>query len=167
MNILTVENETYELDTVPDEVDGLRYCVLDCSDKEYVDHFFMPLVFLETFYAPCVVLKIGEYSVKMPLDWSILVCDETYADMEVIPITSLNDRGFHALVYNPLNHMVPVPMEVTITSVYADLKWFFPKLKNGHVLVVPLEGGSKPNCVLFVKEANKVNDPIDIAELFE
>ena len=39
MKILTVENEAYELDTVPEEIDDLRYCVLDATSKEDVDFF--------------------------------------------------------------------------------------------------------------------------------
>ena len=50
MNILTVENNVYNLDSVPDEIDDLRYCVLDVNDPEYYDYFWHPLVFLESFY---------------------------------------------------------------------------------------------------------------------
>ena len=51
MKILTVENRPYELDTVPDEIDDLRYCALDASDRECIDFYFLPLIFLESFYA--------------------------------------------------------------------------------------------------------------------
>jgi len=167
VNILTNENKTYQLDHVPEHSEDLRYCVLDCSNKNDTDYFFLPLVFLESFYAPAVVMSIGPYTVQMPLDWSILACDDNYADLEVIPLTSLNDRGFHSLVFNPLRHMVPISHEIIITNVYADVKWYFPKLKNGNVLIVPLEKGEKPNCVLFVKEGNKIPDQLCISELFK
>lgn len=127
----------------------------------------MPLIFLESFYSPAVVLDIGKYRVKMPLDWSVLVTDETFHDMEIMPLTSINDRGFSTIVFNPLKHMVPETFEINISNVYADVKWFFPKLKNGNVLAVPVEEGDEPNCVLFVKESAKVPEPIDIASLFQ
>ena len=57
MNILTVENNVYNLDSVPDEIDDLRYCVLDVNDPEYYDYFWHPLVFLESFYSPAIVLR--------------------------------------------------------------------------------------------------------------
>ena len=167
MYILTNANQAYQLDHVPDHSEGVRYCVLDCSSKDDIDYYFLPLVFLESFYAPAVVMTIGPYTIQMPLDWSILVCDDNYADLEVMPLTSLNDRGFHSIVFNPLKHMVPVSYEVVITNVYADVKWFFPKLKNGNILVVPLEGGDKPNCALFVKEGSKIPDQIEMSELFK
>ena len=167
MYILTPDNSTYNLDKVPNEVEDVRYCVLDYADPKNPDYFFIPLLFLESFYSPAVVLEIGNYKIQMPLDWSILVCDEDYSDLEIIPLTSLNDRGFHTMVFNPLRHMVPKAYEVNITNVYAEIKWFFPKLKNGSILVVPVEDAEVPMCCLFVKEVNKLPDVIDIGALFE
>ncbi len=167
MLILTNENKSYELNRIPDQTDDIRYCVFDYSDPKNSDYYFMPLIFLESFHAPAVVLKIDQYEVQMPLDWSVLVCDDDYSDLEVVPLTSLNDRGFHTMVFNPMRHMVPRPKEVNITNVYSDVKWFFPKLKNGNILVVPLEDGDSPNCALFVKDASKLPDVIDIGALFE
>ena len=45
--ILTVENECYDLDFVPEEVDDIRYCVLDYSDSKNADYIFVPLVFFQ------------------------------------------------------------------------------------------------------------------------
>lgn len=165
--ILTVDNKNFDLDHVPDVVDDLRFCVMDCTDPEYYDFFFLPLIYLESFYSPMVELKIGKYFVKMPLDWSIMVCDEDYTSMEVLPITSLNDRGFHALLFNPMTHYVMETKEITLHNVYSDVKWFFPKLKNGNILVVPVEEGDEPLCVLFVKDHAKIPSPMDIALIFE
>ena len=167
MLILTEENKSYNLDCIPDEVEDIRYCVLDCSNSADMDFYWLPLIFLESFNAPAVVLDIGPYQLQMPLDWSILVCDDNYSDMEVMPLTQLNDRGFHAITFNPLEHMVPVSYEVNISNIYADVKWFFPKLKNGNVLTMPLAQGATPVCSLFVKEGNKVPDPLDMAILFD
>ena len=164
MKILTVENKTYDRDCVPDEIDDIRYCVLDASDPEFVDFYFLPLIFLESFHAPAICLQIGEYSVQMPMDWSIVLCDETYDGLETIPLTSLNNRGFRALVMNPLSHKIPDSEEISITNIYQDVKWYFPKLKNGHLLSIPLEDKPNPKCALFVKEANKVKD-FQIADL--
>ena len=140
---------------------------MDCSDPKDIDFYWLPLIFLESFNAPAVVLEIGPYKLQMPLDWSILVCDDNYSDMEVMPLTQLNDRGFHAMTFNPLEHMVPVSYEINILNIYADVKWYFLKLKNGNILVMPLETNNIPACVLFVKEGNKIPDPLDMALLFD
>lgn len=165
--ILTVENESFEINHVPDIVDDLRFCVLDCTTPSYLDFFFLPLVYLESFYSPMVDLALGDHSVKMPLDWSIMVCDEDYSAMEVMPLTSLNDRGFHALLFNPLKHFVPESKEISMNNVYSDVKWFFPKLKTGNILVVPVEDGKEPLCALFVKDHAKIPSPMDIGLIFE
>ena len=47
-----------------------------------------------------------------------------------------------------------------------DRKWYAPKLKFGHLLNVPLHDGENPPCVLFVKEANKLPEVLDISELW-
>ena len=167
MRILTTENRAYDLTKVPESSEDLRYCVLDYSDPKNPDYFFIPLIFLENFHAPAVVLEIDKYKISMPLDWSILVCDEDHSDLEIMPLTSLNDRGFCTMVFNPLRHMVPRPKPVTITNVYADVRWYFPKLKHGNILVVPLEDTPYPNCALFIKDTAKLPEVIDIGALFE
>ena len=60
MQILTLDNYAYDLNNLPDEVDdNMRFAVLDNSNPQEPDFFFMPLIFLESFNAPAMVLKIG------------------------------------------------------------------------------------------------------------
>ena len=96
MQILTLDNETFSLNNLPDEVDeNTRFAVLDNSDPKDPDFLFMPLIFLESFNAPAMVLRIGDDEVTMPLDWSIAVGDsQSGCDIEILPLNSLNDRGF-------------------------------------------------------------------------
>ena len=164
MKILTVENRPYELDTVPDQIDDLRQCALDASDRECVDFYFLPLIFLESFYAPAICLDIGGRKLQMPMDWSILLCDDDYGGIECLPLASLNNRGFRALAMNPLSNRIPDSYEITITNIFQDVKWYFPKLKHGHLLAVPIEDKKEPRCVYFVKELNKVQD-IEMGDL--
>ncbi len=166
MKILTNENTTYELDYVPDEIDDIRYNVLDYSDKHNADYYFVPLVFLEEFNAPAAVMQIGEFQIKIPLDWSIVICDPMVGEPEIVPITSLNDRGFHAFSFNPISGFLPKFRELAITNVYTEVKWFFPKLKYGHILGVPLSSEPGSDCVFIVKDTNKVPDLLDVRHLW-
>ena len=50
MYILTENNIPYNIDSVPDEVEDLKYCVLDYTAPE-VSYIHMPLIFLESFNA--------------------------------------------------------------------------------------------------------------------
>lgn len=151
---------------MPEEIEDIRYCALDVTPTDGPDYFFIPLIFLESFYCPAVVLRLGEHEVQVPLDWSVLVCDEDYSDVGVMPLTSLNDRGFHVLTYNPLVCRVPITQEAIIVNVYADVKWYFPKLRDGNMLAVPLTLGSEPLCAFFVKEKSKILDSLVIGGLF-
>lgn len=164
MKILTVDNTPYDLDTLPEEIDDIRYCVLNATSKEEVDFFFLPLIFLESFYAPAICLNIGTANIQMPMDWSILICDDDFSAVEVIPLTSLNNRGFKALTVNPLLSKSLQWEDITITNIFQEVKWYVPRLKHGHMLAVPIEDGNKPKCVYFVKDANKISD-FDIGEL--
>jgi hypothetical protein len=166
LKILTSENTTYNLDFVPDEIDDIRYCVLDYSDKTNPDYYFMPLVFLEIFNAPAAVLQIGEHTFKMPIDWSIIICDSEVGEPEIIPITALNDRGFTAFALNPINSYMPSYPTIEIVNIYSEVKWHFPKLKQGHILAVPLSDEPNSLCAYFVKETAKIPDVLDISELW-
>ena len=54
--ILTVENQSYNLDMVQEEIVDIRYCVLDFRNPKEADYIFVPLVFLESFNAPAADL---------------------------------------------------------------------------------------------------------------
>ena len=78
-------------------------------------------------------------------------------------MTSLNNRGFLTATLNPLGRKKLIECEeVKITNIYQDVKWYFPKLKNGHMLVASLENKPNPKCAFFVKEANKILNEIDV-----
>jgi len=137
MQILTLNNLAFDLNNLPDEVDDdMRFAVLDNSDAREPDFFFQPLIFLESFNSPAMVLKIGDDEITMPIDWSIAVGDSSSAsDIEILPLTSLNDRGFEAFCFNPLTGFRVEFKKIEIVNFYNDVKWYFPKMKNGQLLV--------------------------------
>lgn len=162
MQILTLENTTVYLNDLPDEIEeDLRFSVLDNSNPKDPDYFFNPLIFVESFTSPAAVLQIGPYEITMPLDWSILVGDPEGAEMEIMPITSLNDRGFRAFVFNPLTGFRPQFHDIAITNIYNNVKWFFPKMKNGQILTTPLHNIANPPCAYFVSEIARACEMVD------
>jgi hypothetical protein len=159
MQILTLDNQTLFLNDLPDTIDeDLRYAVLDNSDNHNPDYFFLPLIFLESFTGPAVVLRIGKHEVTMPLDWCTIVGDPAGPDLEVLPLTSLNDRGFRTFTFNPLTSSRPEFYDIDIVNVYQDVKWYFPKMKAGQLLCTPLESGTNPTCAYFVKEVSRQSE---------
>jgi hypothetical protein len=162
MQILTLNDQTFYLNDLPDEVDDeMRFSVFDNSDPSNPDYFFIPLIFLESFTAPAAVLQIGPYELTMPLDWCTIVGDPEGPDMEVLPLTSLNDRGFKTFCFNPLSSFRPEFHDIDIVNVYQDVKWYFPKMKPGQLLTTPLHKGTNPTCAFFVKEVSRQSEIVD------
>lgn len=168
MRILTLDtNTSYELNEIPEEVDDIRFCVLDNSDPKDPDYFFIPLIFLESFNSPALVLKIGESVIKMPIDWQMLIGEPDLGDLEVVPLTSINDRGFSAFAFNPTSSYKPEFFPVEVIDIYQDVKWYFPKLKPGQLLAVPLEHGvDNPLCVFFVKEISRQSEVVNYSRVW-
>ena len=167
MRIITLENKSFNLNSLPDEVDDtMRFGVLDNSNPNDPDFFFVPLIFLESFNSPAVVLNINGYEVTMPLDWCIAVgCSESGSDLEVLPLTSLNERGFEAFLFNPLESFKAEFGTIEIVNFYNDVKWYFPKMKNGQLLSVPIKDGHNPLCAYFVKDISRQCEIIDFGKL--
>ena len=165
MRILTLENTSYELNEIPEEVDDIRFCVLDNSDPKDPDYFFIPLIFLESFNSPALVLRIGNNVIKMPLDWQLLIGEPDLGDLEVVPLTSINDRGFSAFAFNPLASFRPEFFPVEVIDIYQDVKWYFPKLRAGQLLAVPVtEDEDNPLCVFFVKDISRLSEVVDFGK---
>jgi|TARA_R110000796_G_scaffold112308_1_gene223808 hypothetical protein len=167
MRILTLDNIAYSLNQLPESVDDdMRFAILDNSNPQEPDFFFNPLIFLESFNSPAIVLEINGHEITMPLDWCMAVgCSEAGSDLEVLPLTSLNDRGFEAFLFNPLTGRMPKFGKIEIVNFYNEVKWFFPKLRNGHLLSVPITDSANPECAFFVKDISRQSEIIDYGKL--
>lgn len=166
MRILTLENKFYNLETLPEEIDDLRFAILDNSNPQNVDYHYIPLIFLESFNAPALVLQIADKVIKMPVDWQILIGEKEHGDLETLPLTSINDRGFSAFEFNPLSAFNPNFLPIEILDIYHDVTWYAPRLKNGQFLCVPIDDGPKPRCVYFVKEISRNCEIVDYSQVF-
>lgn len=167
MKILTLNNKSFDLNDLPDEVDeDMRFSVLDNSNPPEPDFFFMPLIFLESFNSPAILLNIGGYEVQVPLDWCMLVGDKDCGlDPEILPLTSINERGFDAFVFNPVGGFRAEYFPIEIVNVFQDVRWYFPKMRNGHFLTVPLSDEDNPPCVYFVKEVSRQSEILQLDKL--
>lgn len=166
MKILTLENKQYNLENLPEEVDDLRFAILDNSNPQAVDYHYIPLIFLESFNSPALVLRIDDCTIKMPLDWQVLIGEPEFGDLEIVPLTSINDRGFKVFEFNPLTSFRPSFLDIEIVDVYHDVTWYAPRLRNGQFLCVPIEESSKPRCIYFVKEVSKNCEIVDYNQAF-
>jgi hypothetical protein len=55
--------------------------------------------------------------------------------------------------------------ELKIVNFYSDVKWYFPKVKNGQLLTVPITTGEKPLCAYFIKEISRQCEVIEYSLL--
>jgi hypothetical protein len=167
MQILTLDNTCFDLNTLPDELeDDIRFSILDNSSPAEPDFFFLPLIFLESFNSPAMELEINGNRIVMPLDWHILVGDPMAGnDLEILPLTSINDRGFEAFVFNPLSSYTHKFMTVSITNIYNDVKWYFPKTKNAQLITTPIEAKDDPLCAFFIKDINRQSETLQLHNL--
>ena len=166
MRILTLDNVAYEMNEIPDEVEDLRFCVLDNSDPKDPDYYYIPLIFLESFNSPALVLRVGEHEIQMPIDWQMLIGEQDLGDLEVVPLTSLNDRGFSAFAFNPLSSFKPSFYPIEVVDIYQDVKWYFPKLKPGQMLAIPLTEGEQPMCAFFIKDISRQSEVVDYGKIW-
>ena len=166
MRILTLENIPYNLETLPEEIDDLRFAILDNSNPHNVDYHYIPLIFLESFNSPALVLKIGDRTIKMPVDWQVLIGEKDHGDLETLPLSSLNDRGFGVFEFNPLSSFNPSFLPIEIMDIYHDVTWYAPRLRNGQFLAVPIDEGPKPRCIYFVKEISRNCEIVDYGQVF-
>lgn len=168
MNILTLENNSYNLNTIPESIDeDVRFAVLDNSNPNEPDFFFMPLIFLESFSAPAMVLKIRNHQIMVPVSWYIAVgCSESGNDLEVLPLTSINDRGFEAFLFNPLTSYKTDFGKIEIVNFYTEIKWYAPRAKQNQLLGIPITEGENPLCAYFIKDITRQTEVIDYSKLF-
>ena len=161
MRILTLDNAFYDLETLPEEIDDLRFAILDNSVPSNVDYHYIPLIFLESFNSPALVLRVADKVIKMPIDWQVLIGEQEHGDLEALPLSSLNDRGFNVFQFNPLSSFTPSFLPIEIVDVYPEVTWYAPRLKNGQFLCVPIDEGEKPRCIYFVKEVSRNCEIVD------
>jgi len=166
MRILTLDDEYYNLETLPEEIDDLRFAILDNSNPQNVDYYYIPLIFLESFNSPALVLKIADKIIKMPVDWQILIGEQEHGDLETLPLSSLNDRGFNVFQFDPLSSFSPTFLPIEIVDIYPDVTWYAPRLRNGQFLCVPIDDGPNPRCVYFVKEVSRNCEIVDYSQAF-
>jgi len=165
MRIHTLDdNRSYNLDSLPEEIDDLRFAILDNSNPKEPDYFYIPLIFLESFASPSLVLKIGKHVIKMPLDWYVLIGEEELGDLEAMQLTSINDRDFKVFEFNSLSSTRAEFLPIEVVDIYNEVQWYSPKLKNGQYLAVPLSDEPGAPVVYFIGTVSRNCEVVDYSK---
>ena len=173
MYVLNENNETVDLNLIPDQVD-MHFWVYD-NTTHAKDYFCQPLIMLESFYSPTIKLRLSvdsgrrnptQYLVNVPADYQILIGEQTHGDLEVTAVTSLSGRHFSAFVTNPLTAFQPGFLHIEVEDVLPTIKWFVPKMKTGQLLCVPLLKTPKSPCIFLVRDIPKALEIIKMSDAF-
>jgi len=68
-------------------------------------------------------------------------------------------------LFNPLTGSQPKFETLEVINFYSDVKWYFPKMKSGQLLTVPINTKADPLCAFFVKDINRQSEVIDFGKL--
>lgn len=167
--ILTDENRVLDTDTVAS--DDIFYFTLDFSKPKSPDYFCHPLVFVETYQAPAVVLEIGPFTITLPFKWSIIISHGDQA--EILPIRDISGVEHLAFCMNPISSFMPRTLPIRMTEIHNNAAWTSPPLDKTRMLVVPLgyERGpdgtmrKEPLCLIAGEPKTKASDTLDVASL--
>ena len=164
MKIHTLNDTAYELNELPEVIEDIHFAIFDNSNPKDADYFFTPLIFLESFTSPAIVLKIDSKVIKMPMDWHLLIGEQDSGNLEAIPLTSINDRDFKAFSFNSLSSYMADFLPVEVIDVYNEVQWYNPKLKNGQYLAVPLSDSKNPSVVYCIKDVSRNCQLVDYSQ---
>ncbi len=103
------KHEYWDLDDICND-----YISCDLTDPKWVE----AVMRLESFSAPALVLKIGEATIKMPVDWQILIGEKEHGDLETLPLTSINDTRHHITAFKYPCTSKNVPLGSIIANSY-------------------------------------------------
>lgn len=160
MNVLTPENNAFDMDLVTEHIPDELYCVLDLSANGESDFYFRHILNTVSFNSISADLQIGDKVIQVPLGWQIMLGDEDSGMVEMCTIENiLNMKEPKAFVYNPIRSMYPKFEEVKVLRVFAlTTKWQIPMLPKKNLLCVPLSNDENPPCVYFADENEKIQD---------
>lgn len=157
MLVLTPENTSFDMNEVGEYAPNKMFCALDLSDISNSDYYFFNILNTVSFSSIAVELKIGNYSLQVPMNWQILIGDEDTGMLEVVHVEDLLAiKSPYAFVYNPIKSRYPQFLPVSVSSICTvSLKWQIPLIRKSHMLAVPLESKEIPLCAFFADETDK------------
>jgi hypothetical protein len=182
MRILTPENIPFDVTQIVDGISQQKCAILDASNPEEVDYFFINMVMFSEYEYPAVQLSIGKYMVEVPFNWRILTGDAIQGELELVDIDELPNFDYEAFVLNPFKSYTPQFQEVQIVNCFTrPTTWTVPRLQKKQLLAVPLgnqdewpvrrnhqigEEDRYPECAFFADDTEKMSTILDIRDVF-
>ena len=166
MLLLTTDNIPYECELALSQNDNINFMVLDYSNSNDADFFSNKLLFLERFTNSVITLQIGNAIVNVPGEWYIAIGESEIGDVELIPISSIINRGFSAFAFNPINGFMPSFVPIDVINILPDGDFIVPKLESNTLLAIPFTSDKKPLCFYIGPDVPKSLDLINYSNLW-
>lgn len=121
-------------------------------DLEMMDFTLTPLTVLEEIIAPTIELTVHNFTFTLPANWNVLVVDDETLQLDVVEVSELSGRDFHAFVYGPDKpRHEQVPLQVTDYSPHFTNVG--PSLTKNQMLCHPIA----PNAWINVSPSDTYN----------
>ncbi len=138
MLILNERNETLDAKNIKQTE---WFSVLRLRDLKDPDFYFEEITVIEEFSSHTVKLQIGDddgdnYTVFVPINWSILCSDMEY--VQTIPLCEFSGRDFYAFCINPIDGYMPHYKRVRIVGIQESAVWRSPPIQDKDMLVSPI-----------------------------
>ena len=72
---------------------------------------------------------------------------------------------FEAFAFNPISSYTHKCFHISITNIYNDVKWYFPKTKNAQLISTPIVDQDDPLCIFFIKEISRQSETLQLHNL--
>lgn len=140
MDILLPENTSFNLNQPSSKLIDSKMCVFDYSDKDDIDFYFKKITSFISYRYPSAEISIdGKYSLELPLNWRIMICDDNDYLCQLVPIEELLHFPNQSVIFNPYICCNPKFVKLTINKINPKpIEHFVPKLPKKNCLVIPL-----------------------------
>jgi len=142
-----------------------HFGVLSFSDFKNPDFFFRQITSLYQYQASAQTLIIGNYTIVVPMHWSILCTDIEY--VQFIPLVEISGLENQVLAMNPINGFVPEFLPLRMGKPFPNATWTCPPVDERDTILIPLhtpvDDKRGPLCVIFA--CNKLDMTRPLADI--
>lgn len=114
-------------------------CVFDYADKSDMDFIYKKISNFLMYRYPTVSLQVGKYTIDLPLNWRILVCNDYDYVCQLVPVEDLLHFPHTTAIFNPFYVNIPKIVDIKIKGINPHpIDHFVPRLPKHNLLVLPL-----------------------------
>lgn len=138
MLIFDGKNDVLILDNIYTPVAADYFWVLDLM---MMDFTLSPLLVLEETVCPTIEVQVLGFQFNLPATWNVLVADPETMQLDVIEVSELAGKQFHAFVHGPKKPNMETAL-ITVTDFFNTRKNVGPSVNKHQMLCHPVSPDS-------------------------